>query len=123
MDSGPDKGTDYWHLSGVEGVQSDQGTYGVSLVLMLLLVVWCALFFAWRTHETRMAWAFGGFAGTAMLYGGDLRITEDLAASAYASGETVAAVGLFILALGCVIAVAANVPEPHGAVHAGLKGR
>ncbi|GAA1677452.1 hypothetical protein GCM10009830_25520 [Glycomyces endophyticus] len=86
----------YWGLSDLDAVDADAGTYGLSLALIPLLVLWCALFFAWRTHETRMAWAFGGFTGAMMLYGGDL----------------VAAVGLLLLISGCVTALAANVPEP-----------
>jgi hypothetical protein len=102
----------FWGLSGVAGVDGDAGTYGVSMVLIPLLVLWCAMFFAWRTHETRMAWAFGGFAGAMMLYGGDMRLSEDLPAAGQGAGEVVAAVGLLLLAAGCVMAVAANVPEP-----------
>jgi len=112
VDHGGGTTVDYWHLSSVEGVQTDQGTYGLSLTLVPLLLLWCALFFALRCHETRMAWAFGGFAGAMMLYGGDLRISEDLPASALGLGELTAAVGLLILAAGCVAALAANIGEP-----------
>lgn len=111
----------FWGLSEVEGVRSDAATYGLSLVLIPLLVLWCALFFAWRAHETRMAWAFGGFAGAMLLYGGDLRITEDLSASGQGTGEIVAAIGLLLLAAGCVMALAANIPEPVES-RRGLKG-
>ncbi|GAA2310368.1 hypothetical protein GCM10009853_079800 [Glycomyces scopariae] len=102
----------YWGLADLDGVDADAGTYGLSLALIPLLVLWCAMFFAWRTHETRMAWAFGGFTGAMLLYGGDLRISGDLPAGGQGSGEVVAAVGLLLLAAGCVMALAANVPEP-----------
>ncbi|MFB9662421.1 hypothetical protein ACFQS3_24130 [Glycomyces mayteni] len=102
----------FWGLSGLVDGDGDTRTYGLSVALIPLLVLWCALFFAWRTHETRMAWAFGGFTGAMVLYGGDLRISEDLAASAHGAGEVVAAVGLLLLASGCVLALAANIPEP-----------
>jgi hypothetical protein len=107
-------GVDYWHLGSVDGVASDAGVYGLSLTLIPLLVLWCALFFVWRCHETRMAWAFGGFAGTMMLYAGDLAVSEDLPAAAHGAGEAVALAGLLALAAGCVLAMAANVPEPAG---------
>lgn len=103
---------DYWHLSGVEGVRPDTRTYVVSLGLMLLLVVWCALYFTLHTHETRMVWAFGGLAGAMMLYGGDLVISEDLPAGTQAAGEAAAAIGLLLLAAGSIMALAANIPEP-----------
>ncbi|MEU5875146.1 hypothetical protein AB0A73_26740 [Glycomyces sp. NPDC047369] len=102
----------FWGLSGLVDGDGDARTYGLSVALIPLLVLWCAMFFAWRTHETRMAWAFGGFTGAVLLYGGDLRISEDLAASAHGAGEVVAAVGLLLLASGCVLALAANIPEP-----------
>jgi hypothetical protein len=103
---------DYWHLSGVAGVQPDTRTYVMSLGLMLLLVVWCALYFTLRTHETRTVWAFGGLAGAMVMYGSDLRISEDLPAGSLGSGEVVAAAGLLLLAAGSVMALAANIPEP-----------
>lgn len=103
---------DFWHLSGVAGVRADSRVYGVTLVLMLMLVVWCALYFLLRTHESRMAWAFGGFAGTMILYGGDLRISEELPAGAFGAGEVAATIGLLLLAAGTVIALTANIPEP-----------
>lgn len=103
---------DYWHLSGVEGVQPDTRTYVVSSGLMLLLVVWCALYFTLHTHETRTVWAFGGLAGAMMLYGGDLVISEDLPAGTQAAGEVAAAIGLLLLAAGSIMALAANIPEP-----------
>ncbi|RRR98639.1 hypothetical protein [Glycomyces terrestris] len=104
----------FWGLADVEAVSADAATYGLSLALIPLLVLWCALFFAWRTHEVRMAWAFGGFTGAMLLYGGDLRLSEDLPAAGQGAGEVVAAVGLLLLAAGCVLALAANVPEPAG---------
>jgi hypothetical protein len=103
---------DYWHLSGVEGVQPDTRTYVMSLGLMLLLVVWCALYFTLHTHETRTVWAFGGLAGAMILYGSDLRISEDLPAGSLAAGEAAAALGLLLLLAGSVMALAANIPEP-----------
>jgi hypothetical protein len=105
---------DFWHLSGVESVRPDSRTYGLSLALMLLLVVWCALYFRLRTHESRMAWAFGGFAGAMILYGGDLRLSEDLPAGALGAGEVAATAGLLLLIAGTVTALAANIPEPAG---------
>jgi hypothetical protein len=103
---------DFWHLSGVEGVRPDSGAYGLTLALMLLLVVWCALYFRLRTHESRMAWAFGGFAGAMILYGGDIRISEDLPAGSFGAGEVAATIGLLLLVAGTVTALAANIPEP-----------
>jgi len=103
---------DYWHLAGVDGVQSDARTYFLSLGLMLVLVVWCALYFTLHTHETRMVWAFGSLTGAMIMYGSDLRISEDLPASSLAAGEVVAAVGLFLVVAGAVTALAANIPEP-----------
>lgn len=105
-------GLDFLHLGSVDGVRADAGVYGLSLTLIPLLVLWSALFFVWRCHETRMAWAFGGFAGTMMLYAGDLVISEDLPSAGHGAGEIVAVAGLLILAAGCVAAMAANVPEP-----------
>ncbi|WP_335990400.1 hypothetical protein [Glycomyces sp. MUSA5-2] len=102
----------FWGLSDLVDGDGDTRTYGISVALIPLLVLWCAMFFAWRTHETRMAWAFGGFTGAMLLYGGDLRISEDIAGSAQGAGEVVAAVGLLLLAAGCVLALAANIPEP-----------
>ncbi|HEX2143309.1 MAG TPA: hypothetical protein VHG10_02255 [Glycomyces sp.] len=112
VDKGGGGTVDFWHLSGIQAVRADSEAFGVTLVLMLLLVVWCALYFRLRTHETRMAWAFGGFAGSMMLYGGDLRISEDLPAGALGFGEVVAALGLLLLAVGTITALAANIPEP-----------
>ncbi|THV26044.1 hypothetical protein [Glycomyces paridis] len=113
----PDAGAavDYLHLGAVDAVDADRGAYGLSLTLVPLLVVWCALYFAWRSHEARMVWAFGGFAGAMLLYGGDLRISAELPADAFGLGEIVATVGLIALAAGCVLALAANVPEPRPA--------
>jgi hypothetical protein len=102
----------YWQLAGVDGVQPDTRTYVLSLALMLLLVVWCALYFTLHTHETRSAWAFGTLAGAMIMYGTDLRISEDLPASSLAVGEVVAAVGLFLVVAGSITALAANIPEP-----------
>ena len=103
---------DYWHLSGVDGVQPDTRTYLMSLGLMMLLVVWCALYFTLHTHETRTVWAFGGLAGAMILYGTDLRISEDLPAGTLAAGEVAAVIGLLLLTAGSVMALAANIPEP-----------
>ncbi|MEV3936352.1 hypothetical protein AB0K52_10280 [Glycomyces sp. NPDC049804] len=108
---------DYWHLSGVAGVQPDTRTHLLALGLMLLLVVWCALYFTLHTHETRTVWAFGGLAGAMILYGSDLRISEDLPAGSLASGEVAAAIGLLLLAAGSVMALAANIPEPAPVPH------
>jgi hypothetical protein len=105
-------GVDFWHLSGVESVRPDSRAYGLTLALMLLLVVWCALYFLLRTHESRMVWAFGGFAGAMMLYGGDLRISEDLPSGSLGAGEVAATAGLLLLITGTVVALAANIPEP-----------
>jgi hypothetical protein len=103
---------DYWHLAGVDGIQPDTKTYVLSIALMLLLVVWCALYFTLHTHETRTVWAFGTLAGAMIMYGTDLRISEDLPASSLAVGEVVAAIGLFLVVAGSITALAANIPEP-----------
>jgi hypothetical protein len=112
VDTGGGGTVDFWHLSGVESVRPDSRTYGLSLTLMLALVVWCALYFRLRTHESRMAWAFGGFAGAMVLYGGDVRLSEDLPTGALGAGEVAATAGLLLLIAGTVIALAANIPEP-----------
>lgn len=112
LDTAGGGSVDFWHLTGVEGVQPDTRTYFLALGLMLLLVVWCSLYFALRTHETRMVWAFGGFTGAMVLYGGDLRISEDLPVGSLGAGEVAASIGLLLLAAGCVMALAANIPEP-----------
>ncbi|WP_030156402.1 hypothetical protein [Glycomyces sp. NRRL B-16210] len=104
-------GVDYLHLTAVEAVRADRA-YGVSVALVPLLAVWCALFFVWRRHETRMVWAFGGLAGAMLLYGGDLRLSADLPVNAAGIGEPVAVAGLLVLAAGCVLALAANIAEP-----------
>ncbi|MCD0442926.1 hypothetical protein LO763_04710 [Glycomyces sp. A-F 0318] len=105
-------GVDYWHLASLDGVAADARVWGLSLTLIPLLVLWCALYFAWRTHEARAAWAFGGFAVTMMLYAGELVVSRDLPAAAHGVGEIAAVAGLLALAAGCVTALAANVPEP-----------
>lgn len=112
VDSAGGGSLDYWHLAGVDGVQPDTRTYVLSLGLVLLLVVWCALYFTLHTHETRTGWAFGSLAGAMILYGSDLRISEDLPAGSLASGEVVAAVGLFLVVAGAITSLAANIPEP-----------
>lgn len=119
VDTGGGGTIDFWHLADVASVRPDVGTYGLSLALMLLLVVWCAWYFRLRTHESRMAWAFGGFAGAMILYGGDLRLSEDLPAGMFGAGEAVATVGLLLLAAGTIMAMVANIPEPAPAHVAG----
>lgn len=104
-------GVDYWHLASVDGVAADGRVYALSLTLMPLLVLWCALYFVWRSHETRAAWAFGGFAVAVMLYAGEVVVSRDLP-TAHGVGEIAAAAGLLALIAGCVLALAANVPEP-----------
>lgn len=106
--TGPSTDLDFWHLGGIDAVARDQGAYTLSMTLMVLLVAWCALYFVWRSNDTRLAWAFGGFAGAMMLYGGDLRISGDIPASALASGETVAAIGVLLIMVGTVYAFAAH---------------
>ncbi|WP_026923634.1 hypothetical protein [Glycomyces arizonensis] len=113
VDRGSSRSLDYWHISGVDGFAGDQGTWRMSVVLIPLLVLWCALYFVWRSNESRLAWAFGGFSGAMMLYGGDLRISSDLPSGSGGAGELVAAVGLLLLLLGCAFAVAGNVAEPN----------
>ena len=107
-------GIDYWHLASVGDVGADAPVYGLSVVLIPLLVLWSGLFFVWRCHETRMVWAFGGFAGTMLLYAGDLVVSRDLPAAGHGLGEVIAAAGLLVLTIGCVAAMAANIPEPVG---------
>ena len=52
-----------------------------------------------------------------LLYGSDLRISQDLPAGSLASGEVAAAIGLFLLAAGSIMALAANIPEPAPVPH------
>lgn len=108
---GSESVVDFWHLLGVEGLKGDRAVYELSLVLMLLLVAWCAVYFVWRTTENRLAWAFGGFAGAMMLYGSDVRISEDLPASSSGPGELAAAVGILLILAGFVYAIAVHIAE------------
>lgn len=95
---------DFWHLAAIDAVGRDAGVYRLTLALMVLLAAWCALYFVWRTDDGRLAWAFGGFAGAIMLWGGDIRVSGDLPASALASGETAAAIGVLLIMAGTVYA-------------------
>lgn len=110
---------DYFHLAGVAGVASDRGAWEVSLVLMLALLAWCAVYFVWRSLEARMAWAFGGFTGAMMLYGSDMRISADIPAGSFGSGELVAAIGLLVLLVGSIFAVSGNIADSNRAVASG----
>ncbi|GAB4003720.1 hypothetical protein GCM10029992_46630 [Glycomyces albus] len=120
--TGPSGNVDFWHLAGVDAVARDEGAYRMTLTLMLLLAAWCALYFVWKSNDSRLAWAFGGFAGAMMLWGGDIRVSGDLPASALASGETAAAIGLLMIMAGTAYAFANHaVASKRAAVH-GARG-
>ncbi|WP_199043918.1 hypothetical protein [Glycomyces salinus] len=120
--AGPSGDVDFWHLTSVDAVARDAGAYRLSMALMLLLAAWCALYFVWRSNDSRLAWAFGGFAGAMMLWGGDIRVSGDLPASALASGETVAAIGVLMIMAGTVYAFAKHVLASNRASVPGVRG-
>ncbi|MFC4336675.1 hypothetical protein [Salininema proteolyticum] len=103
--------SDFWHLGASPGLSGDHGVYLLAAAMTLILSVWALSYFAWRGTVGKAAWASGLFVGAALLYGADLRVYTDLAASAHGLGEVVAAVGITALLAGSTLGLAARIAE------------